>query len=617
MKKQNKIQLALALVLCFLSILLAGITQTRFGMIEMNELSIETDAGTLTGYLFRPKNATAENPAPCVIASHGYLNNREMQDANYVELARRGYVVISMNDYGHGDSDVAREELSQTPAVRSGGMIEFVYYAATLDFVDSARIGVTGHSMGGGYANTTMAHFTGLERALLAAGADAETAHAANLVNTGVIIGNYPDNIVTDTPHQGYLCNIGVIEGKYDEFFYDSANDLLTSEESKNLVLYHSGQPVVTDIKEGVFYTNEKNGYSIVLYNPPQFHATNHFSTKVVGYMLDAFEHSMPAPRTLPSSNQIWVLKEIFNLIGLIGFFLFVVPFTDLLLSLPFFKELRAEKEPAIETPARWGRYVWNNVGSGLICFLLIIPLLLLGYALLVNPVWPQDTTGGVGLWSVGCGLIALASVRRGFGKKIKPNKEELGLAIGKTAFRKTLLLALIVTACTFGLVFFADFVNQTDFRFWTFDIRVFDGAKAWVAVRYLPFFAVYYIFNSLAVSRSTFNDWSEGKQIAVCALWNVLAPALMLIITYLPTPFLNGTLWCGIFSGGGIMALLRTGMALIPILMIPFVPILAIAAAIGVRCYRMTGKIWLGALINTLLVTMITVANTSFSYPY
>lgn len=167
MKKQSKIKLFLSLLLCLISVIFAGAIQTDWGKVDMSEISLETQAGTLTGYLFRPDSATPENPAPAVVASHGYLNNREMQDCNYIELARRGYVVIAMNAYGHGDSDVARAEFSGTQEVASGGMIEFVRYLATLPYVDQTRIGVTGHSMGGGYTVTTMHYFTGLEKLAL------------------------------------------------------------------------------------------------------------------------------------------------------------------------------------------------------------------------------------------------------------------------------------------------------------------------------------------------------------------------------------------------------------------------------------------------------------------
>lgn len=42
-----------------------------------------------------------------------------------------------------------------------------------------------------------------------------------------------------------------------------------------------------------------------------------------------------------------------------------------------------------------------------------------------------------------------------------------------------------------------------------------------------------------------------------------------------------------------------------------------ALAACIGLRLYRLTGNIYLGGIVNALLVAMLTVANTSFTYPY
>ena len=51
---------------------------------------------------------------------------------------------------------------------------------------------------------------------------------------------------------------------------------------------------------------------------------------------------------------------------------------------------------------------------------------------------------------------------------------------------------------------------------------------------------------------------------------------------------------------------------ALIPILVIPIVPILGIAAYLNIKLQKLTGNIWLAGLVNALLITMITVANTS-----
>lgn len=90
MKKNWGKALAIALILCLVGAFGASVIQSDFGRVEITDVVIRTDAGEYTGYLFVPENATPENPAPAIVTSHGYLNNREMQDLNYVELARRG-----------------------------------------------------------------------------------------------------------------------------------------------------------------------------------------------------------------------------------------------------------------------------------------------------------------------------------------------------------------------------------------------------------------------------------------------------------------------------------------------------------------------------------------------
>jgi len=45
--------------------------------------------------LYIPKGVTAKNPAPGIVAIHGYINSRETQDGFAIEFARRGYVVLA------------------------------------------------------------------------------------------------------------------------------------------------------------------------------------------------------------------------------------------------------------------------------------------------------------------------------------------------------------------------------------------------------------------------------------------------------------------------------------------------------------------------------------------
>jgi hypothetical protein len=299
-----------------------------------------------------------------------------------------------------------------------------------------------------------------------------------------------------------------------------------------------------------------------------------------------------------------------------VGFFLFLVPFTDLLLSLNFFSGLRTAgitPVPALQPGQERRRFTTALVLNVVLCVVLIFPLMMAGYLLLISPWLPQDTTGGIGLWALCCGLVGLLALRIGSGK-FKGRGQEFGVKISWGAFGKSALLAVLVVSAAYVLLFFADYFYQVDFRIWSFDLRIFSAAKIWVAVKYLPFFLGYFIVNSIMASRNSFANWSERKQIWMAVLFNLLTPAVFLTISFLPLLFNEFTFWGLLLKGDSLLA---GAGALVPILMIPFLPILGIAASISIKLYRLTGTIWLGALLNALLITMITVANTSFSFAY
>lgn len=154
--------LSICLILILISCIGASLLQTDFGKVEVTEFSIPTDNGKwISGTLFRPKVASAENKVPLVITSHGYLNNNEMQDSTGIELSRRGIAVIAMDAYYHGDSSATEYSYDESSVVEGMGMIPLVEYATTmLDYVNTDKIGITGHSMGGGITWNVARYYT-------------------------------------------------------------------------------------------------------------------------------------------------------------------------------------------------------------------------------------------------------------------------------------------------------------------------------------------------------------------------------------------------------------------------------------------------------------------------
>ncbi len=602
--------LLIALAMIFLGTLGAGLIQSSFGYVSITDAVIETDTGTLTGYLLVPKNATSENPAPAIVTSHGYLNNREMQDLNFVELSRRGFVVFAMDAYSHGDSSVAVDDKGSEISRGTGGMVDAVEYLSGLSFVDSERIGVTGHSMGGGYSDATAKYYSRLESDAIESGMDPEEASSLNKIAAVLTIGNVPSGLQEFAP---YNCEVGIIAGRFDEFFIVTVKDtmitILDNPVAKGLFSLQTGKPITDTIVEGQRYVNDETGNGIRMWAPWQTHPWNHFSTKTCNHTIEFFSDALGAPRPIASNNQIWNIKEALNCVALLGFFLLLVPLAEVLMNTGFFRELKCETDAPCVEPGKKSTYVWTNLACTILCGILIMPLIAVGYLLMVNKFWPQDTTGGIALWSFGCGFVALIFLKAG---GFRWTKEDCGVKIGGRKIWKSFLLALTVTALAFSTVFITDWLFKTDFRIWTFAVRVFSADKIWVAVKYLPFFLFYYLVNSLAVSRNRLNGWSEGKQIFMSCLWNVLGILLFVALQYIPLAINGMTFFGAILSGT-----LASAGALFPLLLFPVVPILCFAAAIGIKLYKKTGNVWIAGFINAMVITMLTVANTSFSYPY
>ncbi|MCB0834700.1 MAG: alpha/beta fold hydrolase [Bacteroidetes bacterium] len=115
---------------------------------------------TISGIMNVPKG---KGPYPLLILNHGYINPRVYTNGRGLKreqdyLARRGYVVIHPDYRNHAQSD---KDTINSPRFRLT-YVEDVINAvlavrnADLPYVDKERIGMLGHSMGGGIALNVM-----------------------------------------------------------------------------------------------------------------------------------------------------------------------------------------------------------------------------------------------------------------------------------------------------------------------------------------------------------------------------------------------------------------------------------------------------------------------------
>ena len=605
--RRNSFWLALSLLLCLVSAVGAFFVQTNGATVAVKDMRWETSSGReLSALLFKPDTATAENKAPVIVVSHGWWNSREMQDANYVELAKRGYVVISIDMYGHGNSDplpLGGESENGT------GMYDAVKLAAQLPYIDPAKIGIEGHSNGARAANYSVIADNQAETPLISAVLLVDNeAFYSDLEDPTSYVNNYGAR------------DVGLVADQYDEFFfrsYDADGAAITTPRefvgTPNAQSFlHFGEGDSTDKRTaGEYYEQSVDGDDAVrvLYTPAQTHPWGPFSKQTTEYTIDFFEKTLGAPSPLAADSQTWQIKAFFNAIGLIGFGMFLVAFTKALLGTRAFAGLRRTEPFQLNPSTRkglywfWGALVVSALFSGWSYIALSQSTALAPIIYNSAPTFiVQGAPFFIGLWAAINGVFSIVVMVVSyllFGRKNGQNLREVGILPGWKAILQSIGLGLVVVVAAFGIVFLVDYFFKTDFRIWVLAVKAFTPDKVWIAVLYLPLFLVYYVANSVAIN--SFNRFTIRKKewvnTAILALFNAL-PVLVLVIAQYWTFFVTGDLIPG-FAG------------IFGIWLFPVIVILAAAAVISRKIYRATNNPYLGGFIIASVVTVISVTNT------
>src|SRR5882724_3607833 len=92
---------ALGVALILGGAVLASLIQTSGGIVVRDVRFAGANGVEMSALLYVPANATAKTPAPGILAVHGYINTRETQSGFAIEFARRGYVVLALDQTGH------------------------------------------------------------------------------------------------------------------------------------------------------------------------------------------------------------------------------------------------------------------------------------------------------------------------------------------------------------------------------------------------------------------------------------------------------------------------------------------------------------------------------------
>ena len=608
--KENKTLIALA-SLIFLFSYLASLFLTSFGSVEVKSLRLDTQNGQYIIYdLYKPKTATKDSKAPFIAIIPGFQRSKEALSNIAIELSRRGYVIALIDPYAQGLSSAS---LSTRAATTEGyGMFALVehIHSGAFEFVDTNKIGATGHSMGGNAA-IRGADFFGKQATEKNIKSKLDSVYVSGYVLT------LRNNILRNS-----RSNMGVSYALYDEGAFrnelsgwDSANMKIAPESLRVVNNILSTDQQIEEVDLGKYYGSKENNTLRVIFNEPVLHPFQPYNFEATSNQLDYFEKVFGAPKYINSVNQIWHWKEIFTLINMVLALVMLIPLTKLLLSFNFLSSISINIPVPLNTPKREGKIIFWSIFfiSALIACVTFIPMVEVAKILFEDAAnrkltwfFPQRMNNPVMLWAAfngALGIIIFYLSYKLFGKKNGVSSESWGLKINKNDFFKTIILAFVIFSTFYIFLYINYYLFHVDYRFWFMGVRIFQPEMLIVLMMYFPLFFIFFFSNSLRVNGAMrFKDQPEWLSMLIAGFANSLGLMLIIIIQYFAF-FKTGTVF---WTTNWLSVNLLFGI----------VPMMFILPYFNRIFFNMTGRVYLGPLITCLIFIMILSTNTVVYLP-
>ncbi|MBU2511170.1 alpha/beta fold hydrolase [bacterium] len=594
-QKGNNLKIIAVFLISFfvfvLAVFIAHLMQTDFGRIEVSNVTYKNYNGkNIRAKLFRPLTANVHNHLPGVVFIHGYQNNRESGDAYNIELAKRGFVVLGIDAIGRGNSDTPFD-LEDARFDSTFGARTSVSYLRSLPFVDQTSVGIMGHSMGAKFAY--------------------EVALEDPTIQSVIIIGSAYDERVSKTAPRNML----MIIGELDEFrdFFTKTKDITREWMSTRSTLnaFPDDQP-----RFNTLYGNFSEGTARKVFKIRISHIQESHNKACIAEALRWMKDSLGPPKALWKDpfDQSWPIKEAMTLLAMLACFICTMPLALLLLKTTLFQSIRGPINSRYS--ASTGEYLKGTAINGVFMWL-YLPLIMTLFAvhkflIPVDSVFPMLLVDAIVWWFVWINIFGLIVIRRWYKKRGGSSGVtlyDLGLSYSKGRFSlgrervlKTILLGLIL----FSFLYIFEVLSETfflvDFRFIYPLVSDLTPYRVLMFLIYFPFilfgFFVLTIFIHGQIRRlrkktwlKTYFFWTGSNILAL-----VTPLILFLLVQYIPllsTGFIP-------FEGPG-------GVFVVFILELFFIMLtLTIVMVLSTWFFQITGKIYLSALMNALIVTWL-----------
>lgn len=636
------------------------------GEIHGEQYVIENENSTYSVSVYVPDTATEENPAPTVFVLPGFTRTKATMAQYCIELSRRGAVVFTIDPGGQGGTT----ETSTAGANGIEYLVQYVYNNTDdFRFCDKSRFGAVGHSAGGGNVCTLAADMAGnsyeesiIKAVYISGYIKASSANKYKNLNCNAAL----SYAYYDEGAFRYQTDTSAFEYVALRFI----NEVAGTQNNYSVVSYDYGYGSMDNGTYRVVH-RENTNHCFEMYDATSITNTIAFFDEALG-MNSEIAASSHIWFGKELSNGL-ALAAAFTFIIALCAVLMKIPFFATIKN-DNKKNLREEEIYGTAQPAAEGAaccmagaeaaapamkstsaaslaakqqkpktvahniIFWSTmILTAIIACLDYIPLANLSIEIfpvgnsssVYTFVFPARMVNAILLWAAINGAIGLVlffattlleNAYECIYAKVKGTRPvydwskftpiKMGgknwLDVIKNVL-KMLLMAVILYGVFYFMVQLSYWIFHQDFRFMLISAAPLNARMFVTALEYIPIIFVFYISNSIRVNCSVGREgWSEWKVMLVGALANSLGLAFILLINYV-CYFTTGTPYYG-YWGDGTEVWLYVNMVFGLVVMMFILPIF------NRLFYKITGNVWLGAIVCcAIFITMTISASVSY----
>jgi dienelactone hydrolase len=543
------------------------LVNSDYGNLDINRFTISGEPD-IVALMYKPKCVSRSNAVPGIVLCHGISGSKEMLSQIALELAKNGFVAVTIDIVGHGDSGGSFGGFGFDTEDKTLGVSNVVQYLIEQDCVNSTAIGLVGHSLGAGAIRATALIFDNIAASVFIGGGLGDP---VNNSDYGILNTTFPKNLL-------------IVIGEQDVLF-----DLEKTKEEVSLAFGN-----ISEIAAGEVYGDFYDFSARSLVVPVTTHLFEPSDPVTVTAVVEWMKKSLGTINVSEEVDLTYLNRELAVGVGLISILVLVFP-----LSLVIFtRYYRYNKTYKPGRLGDWGLLiVWSILGLGL-----FLPMFFIGSQI----PFPPLLFGNSFSWWLFVIAIAGLVIAKFLLPRFAYTKFNLKSSIMETLKIRNFITASVIFAILYIMVFIAQGITFCEQKIIVLPLfkSITNPSRVFGFISLIPFYFTYFLVEGVYFYRYRIAKDNSLLDFLRVVTIKVAPYIILILVNYLPMFLFNFRLFPSFF--GFIMEFV-----------LGIIPLFIITISFSWWFFRKTKSIGVGIIFNTLLFAWSSAAIFPLSFGF